>query len=80
MGSLFEYIDRHYNHCDNSYPLAHNLVSSHYISEAVRFPVDVRLYRRYEGGDRLGNLCEEALSKAGDSAQQESPSQTSQGG
>jgi hypothetical protein len=48
VGNLFEYIDRHYNHCDNSYPWAHNLVSSHYISEAVRFPVDVRLYRRYE--------------------------------
>jgi len=29
VGSLFEYIDHHYNHCDNSYPLAHNLVSSH---------------------------------------------------
>lgn len=48
VGSLFEYIDRHYNHCDNTYPLAHNLVTSHYLSEAVRFPVDVRLYRRYE--------------------------------
>ena len=48
VGSLFEYIDRHYNHSDNTYPLAHNLVTSHYLSEAVRFPVDVRLYRRYE--------------------------------
>ena len=48
VGSLFEYIERHYNHCDNTYPLAHNLVTSHYISDAVRFPVDVRLYRRYE--------------------------------
>ncbi len=48
VGSLFEHIDRHYNHCDNTYPLAHNLVTSHYISDAVRFPVDVRLYRRYE--------------------------------
>jgi len=48
VGSLFEHIDRHYNHCDNTYPLAHNLVTSHYLSGAVRFPVDVRLYRRYE--------------------------------
>jgi len=28
--------------------LAHNPVTSHYISGAVRFPVDLRLYRRYE--------------------------------
>jgi Transposase DDE domain len=48
VGSLFEYIDRHYNHCDSTYPLAHNLVTSQYVSAAVRFPVDARLYRRYE--------------------------------
>ncbi len=48
VGSLFEYVDRHYDHCDNRYPLAHNLVTSHFISGAVRFPIDVRLYRRYE--------------------------------
>ena len=48
VGSLFEYIDRHYNHSDQTYPLAHNVVTSHYLSEAVRFPVDIRLYRRYE--------------------------------
>lgn len=48
VGSLFEYIDRHYNHSDKTYPLAHNLVTSHYLSDAVRFPVDARLYRRYE--------------------------------
>ena len=48
VGSLFEYVDRHYDHCDHSYPLAHNLVSSFYLSGAVRFPVDARLYRRYE--------------------------------
>jgi SRSO17 transposase len=29
-GSLFEYVDRHYDHCDGTYPLAHNLVTSHY--------------------------------------------------
>lgn len=48
VGSLFEYIDRHYNHRDHTYPLAHNLVTSHDLSDVVRFPVDVRLYRRYE--------------------------------
>ena len=48
VGSLFEYIDRHYNHSDSSYPLAHNLVTSHYRSGAVQFPVDCEIYRRYE--------------------------------
>ena len=48
VGSLFDYIDRHYNHGDNTYPLAHNPVTSHYVSGPVRFPVDLRLYRRYE--------------------------------
>jgi hypothetical protein len=48
VGSLFEYIDKHYNHGGNTYPLAHNLVTSHYVSDAVRFPVGWRLYRRYE--------------------------------
>ena len=48
VGSLFEYIDRHYNHGDDTYPLAHNLVTSHYVSGPVRFPVELRLYRRYE--------------------------------
>ena len=48
VGGLFEYVDRHYDHSDNRYPLAHNLVTSFYLSGAVRFPVDARLYRRYE--------------------------------
>jgi len=48
VGSLFEYVDRHYDHADNGYPIAHNPVTSHYVSGAVRFPVDLRLYRRYE--------------------------------
>jgi len=48
VGSLFEYVDNHYNHSTSQYPLAHNLVTSHYLSGAVRFPVDVGLYRRYE--------------------------------
>ena len=48
VGDLFAYVDRHYNHAEHSYPLAHNLVTSHYINGPVRFPVDLRLYRRYE--------------------------------
>lgn len=48
VGSLFEYVDRHYNHGDDTYPLAHNPVTSHYVSGPVRFPVELRLYRRYE--------------------------------
>jgi DDE superfamily endonuclease len=48
VGSLFEYVDQHYNHGNGDYPLAHNLVTSHYVSGAVRFPVDVLLYRRYD--------------------------------
>jgi SRSO17 transposase len=48
VGSLFDYIDRHYNHGDDTYPLAHNPVTSHYVSGPVRFPVDLRLYRRYD--------------------------------
>ena len=48
VGNLFEYVDRHYNHGEGSYPLAHNLITSHYMSGAVRFPVDALLYRRYD--------------------------------
>ncbi len=48
VGSLFAHVDRHYNHSDATYPLAHNPVTSFYVSGAVRFPVDLRLYRRYE--------------------------------
>lgn len=48
VGSLFDYVDHHYDHAENSYPLAHNPVTSHYVSGPVRFPVDLRVYRRYE--------------------------------
>jgi SRSO17 transposase len=48
VGSLFDYVDRHYNHSDGTYPLAHNPVTSLYVSGAVRFPLSLRLYRRYE--------------------------------
>ena len=48
VGSLFDYVDRHYNHSDGTYPLAHNPVTSLYVSGPVRFPLGLRLYRRYE--------------------------------
>ena len=48
VGSLFDYVERHYNHGDDTYPLAHNPGTSHYVSGPVRFPLDLRLYRRYE--------------------------------
>jgi hypothetical protein len=48
VGSLFDHVDRHYNHGDGTYPLAHNPVTSFYVSSLVRFPVGLRLYRRYE--------------------------------
>jgi SRSO17 transposase len=48
VGSLFDYVDRHYNPGDATYPLAHNPVTRHYVSGPVRFPVDLRLSRRYE--------------------------------
>ena len=48
QGGLFAHVDRHYNHGEGTYPLAHNPVTSFYVSGAVRFPVDLRLYRRHE--------------------------------
>jgi DDE superfamily endonuclease len=48
VGSLFDYVDRHYNHRDGTYPLAHNPVTSCYVSGPVRFPLGLRLYRRDE--------------------------------
>ena len=48
VGSLFDYVDRHYNHSDGTYPLAHNPVTSLYVSGPVRVPLGLRLYRRYE--------------------------------
>jgi hypothetical protein len=41
-------VDRHENHSDGTYPLAHNPVTSFEVSGPVRFPLGLRLYRRYE--------------------------------
>lgn len=48
VGNLFDYVDNHYNHSNGQHALAHNLVTSHYVSGTVRYPVDASLYRRYE--------------------------------
>jgi hypothetical protein len=48
VGSVFDYVDRHDDHGDDTYPLAHNPVTSHSGSGPVRFPLDLRLSRRYE--------------------------------
>lgn len=47
-GTLFEHITRHYDHCDNSYKLALNPVTSHYVRGKVSFPLDFRTYRAYD--------------------------------
>src|SRR4029453_14104546 len=47
VGGLFEYVDRHFNHGADTYPLAPHPVTSYYVSGPVRFPVVLRLYRRY---------------------------------
>jgi hypothetical protein len=36
VGSLFDYVDRHDNHSDGTYPLAHYPVTSLYVSGPVR--------------------------------------------
>ena len=48
VGSLFDHVDRHDNHGDGTYPLAHNPVTSFSVSGPVRFPLGLRLYRRDE--------------------------------
>jgi hypothetical protein len=48
VGSLFEHVDRHDNHGDGTYSLAHNPVTSFYVSGPARFPLGLRLYRRDE--------------------------------
>jgi hypothetical protein len=48
VGSLFDDVDRHDNHTDGTYPLAHNPVTSVSVSGPVRFPLGLRRYRRDE--------------------------------
>jgi DDE superfamily endonuclease len=48
VGNLFDHVDRHDHPGDGTYPLAHNPVTSFYVSGPVRFPLGLRLYRRDE--------------------------------
>ncbi len=48
VGSLFDSVGRHDHHGDDTSPLAHHPVTSHYVSGPVRFPVDLRFSRRDE--------------------------------
>ena len=48
VGKLFDHVDRHYNHSDGPYPLAHHPVTSFSVTGPVRFPLGLRLYRRDE--------------------------------
>jgi hypothetical protein len=48
VGSLFDHVDRHDHHGDGTSPLAHHPVTSFSVSGPVRFPLDLRLYRRDE--------------------------------
>lgn len=48
VGTLFEHIARHYDHCDGSYKLSQNPVTSHYVRGDISFPIDLRVYRSYD--------------------------------
>jgi len=48
VGTLMEHIARHYDHCEGSYKLAQNPVTSHYLRGRVSFPVALRTYRNYD--------------------------------
>jgi hypothetical protein len=49
VASLFDHVDRHYNHGDGTYPLAHHPVTNFYVSGLVRFPLDLRFYVEVHG-------------------------------
>jgi hypothetical protein len=48
VGTLFDHIAKHYDHSDNSYKLAQNPVTSHFVKGLISFPVDFRTYRTYD--------------------------------
>ena len=52
VGRLCEYGDRHENHGDATYPLAHHPVTSHDVSGSVRLPLELRWSRRYDACTR----------------------------
>jgi hypothetical protein len=48
LGSLFDDVDRHDDHSDGTFPLAHHPVTRVSVGGPVRFPLGLRLYRRDE--------------------------------
>jgi SRSO17 transposase len=48
VGTMFEHIARYYDHCDGSYKLAQNPVTSHYVRGRISFPVAFRSYHSYD--------------------------------
>ena len=48
VGSLLDHVDRHDHHSAGTYPWAHHPVTSFSVSGPGRFPLGLRLYRRYE--------------------------------
>ena len=48
VGNLFDHIATHYDHSDNSYKLAQNPVTSHFVKGLISFPIDFRMYRTYD--------------------------------
>jgi hypothetical protein len=52
VGTLFDDVDHHSTHGDATSPLAPNPVTRHAVRGPVRFPVDLRVSRRYEAFTR----------------------------
>ena len=48
VGKLFDSVDRHDDHGDDTYPLAHHPVTRHDVRGPVCLPLDLRVYRRDE--------------------------------
>jgi len=48
VGTMFEHIARHYDHCEGNYKLAQNPVTSHYVRGEISFPVAFRAYHSYD--------------------------------
>ena len=48
VGNLFDHIAKHYDHSDNSFKLAQNPVTSHFVKGLISFPIDFRMYRTYD--------------------------------
>jgi len=60
----------HYDHAENRYPLAHNRVSRHFVSGAVRSPVGKSRsvgISPVRGSDPVGNVYGQASSGTRDS-------------